>query len=153
MQCNIEDRVSMLVHDKLITFLRTGDDVFVTEMNTGTEWDKMARAVSCLNSSRYGSPEQHPYPTQGVWQMKWQAFSTGAWLMALWLELKEKHKYSVSQNKCQLLQDKEIRGSAVTWCTALQAGRPWLRFPMEVFEIFIDLILPASLWSWVRLSL
>ena len=39
------------------------------------------------------------------------------------------------------------------WSTALQAGRSPVRFPMVLLEYFIDIILPASLWSCGRLSL
>jgi hypothetical protein len=37
--------------------------------------------------------------------------------------------------------------------TALQAGRSRFRFPMMSLEFFIEIILPAALWPWVRLSL
>ena len=33
-------------------------------------------------------------------------------------------------------------------CTALQAGRPWVRFPMLSLDFFIDIILLAALWPW-----
>jgi hypothetical protein len=39
------------------------------------------------------------------------------------------------------------------WGTALQIGRPRVRFPMVLLECFIDIILPVTLWSWGRLSL
>jgi len=45
------------------------------------------------------------------------------------------------------------RGSAVGCGTALQVGRSWVRFPMVSLEFFIDIILPAALWPWSRLSL
>ena len=43
--------------------------------------------------------------------------------------------------------------SAVGWRTALQVGRSRVRFPMVSLEFFIDIILPAALWPWGRISL
>jgi hypothetical protein len=37
--------------------------------------------------------------------------------------------------------------------TGLQAGRSWVRFPMNSLGFFNDLILPAALWSWGQISL
>jgi hypothetical protein len=39
-----------------------------------------------------------------------------------------------------------VRGSAVGWGTALQAGKSRVRFSMESLLFFIDIILPAALW-------
>ena len=46
-----------------------------------------------------------------------------------------------------------LRGGAVGWGTALQARRSQVRFPMVSLEFFIDIILPAALWPWTRISL
>jgi hypothetical protein len=46
-----------------------------------------------------------------------------------------------------------IRGGAVVWNTALQAGRSRVRFPRLLLELFIDIFLPAALWPWGWLSI
>ena len=52
-----------------------------------------------------------------------------------------------------LLQFLGARGGAVGLGTALQVGRLRVRFPMVSLEFFIDIILPAALWSWGQPSL
>jgi hypothetical protein len=42
---------------------------------------------------------------------------------------------------------------AVGWGTALQTGRPRIRFPMVPLEFFINIFLLAALWPWGLLSL
>jgi len=46
-----------------------------------------------------------------------------------------------------------VRGGAVSWGTALQAGRSQVRFPMMSWEFFIDIFLQVALWPWCWLSL
>jgi hypothetical protein len=45
------------------------------------------------------------------------------------------------------------RGSVVGWGTMLLDGRSRARFPMMSLDFPINLILPAALWPWDRLSL
>ena len=45
------------------------------------------------------------------------------------------------------------RSGTVGWGTTLQARRSRVRFLMVSLEFFIDIILPATVWSWDRLSL
>ena len=40
---------------------------------------------------------------------------------------------------------REARGVIVGYGTALQAGRSWVRFPVESLEFFVDVILPEAL--------
>jgi hypothetical protein len=51
------------------------------------------------------------------------------------------------------MAEKGARGGTFGRGTALHAGRSRIRFPMVPLEFFIDVILPAALWPWGRLSL
>jgi len=46
-----------------------------------------------------------------------------------------------------------FEGHAVALLVEAQVGRSHVRFRMASFEFFKDIILPASLWHWGRLSL
>ena len=47
----------------------------------------------------------------------------------------------------------DIASGAVGWGIALQDGRPRVRFRMVLLEVIINIIFPAALWRWGRLSL
>jgi hypothetical protein len=49
--------------------------------------------------------------------------------------------------------DVGVHCGVVVWGSALQVGRSQVRFPIMSLEFFIDIILPAALWPWGRLSL
>ena len=41
-----------------------------------------------------------------------------------------------------------LHSSAVDWGTAVQAGRPWVQFPMGSLGFFIDLMLATTQCLW-----
>jgi hypothetical protein len=51
------------------------------------------------------------------------------------------------------LLSKDSGGSEVGWNTMLQAGRSRVQIPIRSLHFSIDLIFPAALWPWDRLSL
>ena len=63
------------------------------------------------------------------------------------------YKPNVFINYCLSILLNGARGGAVDRGTALQAGRSRVWFPRVSLEFFIDVIFPAVLWSWGRLSL
>jgi hypothetical protein len=54
--------------------------------------------------------------------------------------------------RCALPQRTGARSGAVNQGTVQQAGRTRVRFMMVSLEFFIDIKLPAALWSWGGLS-
>jgi hypothetical protein len=50
-------------------------------------------------------------------------------------------------------EDTGARGSVGGWGPVLQAGRSPIRFPTRSLDFSTDLIFPAALWLWSRLSL
>jgi hypothetical protein len=67
----------------------------------------------------------------------------GAWM----------HEHQIYHNFLLPLLWRGARGGVVGWGTALQAGKSRFRFPMVSLEFLVDIILPAALWNWCRLSL
>jgi hypothetical protein len=74
-----------------------------------------------------------------------------SFLFSLNLNTKRKARDGVENSWMQHIG--VARDGTVGWGTALQGGRSRIRFPMVLLEFFIDIILPAALWPWGRLSL
>ena len=74
---------------------------------------------------------------------------------AIWAHLEKREDFYLreedrenSMKRCFIICDFHriiLRGSAVAWGTALQAGRSRVRFPLVSLEFFIGIILPAAL--------
>jgi hypothetical protein len=73
-------------------------------------------------------------------------------LMHVELPRHKKFKDTFLKNSCPKPIYTVHWGHAVGWATALQAGRSWFQFRMVSLGFFIDVILPAALWTWGRLS-
>jgi hypothetical protein len=63
------------------------------------------------------------------------------------------HRCLCTFHSAHVIKLEGVRRSLVGWGIALQAERSLVRFPMWSLGFFIDLILPAALWPWCRLSL
>ena len=88
------------------------------------------------------------YVFQGHFTHDMPANSHCYWIVVFLLKI-----WCLYFGQCVFVRDSGARGGADGWGTALQAGRSWVRFPMVSLEFFIDIILPAVLWSWGWLNL
>jgi hypothetical protein len=73
-------------------------------------------------------------------------------LLLLHFEYRTMDEAQKPSNSELYYNDFGARGSVVGWGTMLQAGRSRDQFPMRSLDFSINLILPATLWPWSRLS-
>jgi hypothetical protein len=90
----------------------------------------------------------------GRFLIKRSTFLVDMAVVSAWIQsISSRHFCEVNFNIILPSTTTGARGGVVGWGTALQVGRPRVRFPIVSLEFFIDIILSVALWSWGRLSL